>query len=176
MLIESKIAGTVFTDPELCPLETFSSIGSLISPEEICSAFESFHKKKLKRKWDCIKKAQWAISKLSNKERGLMELHIGACFVLSPSTNSSYGFAYYPPLEFHAWAFSRKQLAIYDLALPGVILSGLSLGDEIGPYLENIEPVVMAEKVTMIPNWIRYKLGEMIEGHDALTKEIGVRI
>lgn len=165
-MFTSKIAGTVFSDPELCQADdTFPAIGSFITQEEIDKAFEYFYRTKLKRKWDCINKAKYAIKELSNKERGLLELHIGSCFVLSEKTNSSYGYAYNPPLEIHAWAFSRKQGVVYDLSLPGVILSGLSMSDEIGPYLSEVEPIVVAEIVPKIPPWIRYRVADMRD-HD----------
>ena len=170
MIVESKIAGTLFTDPERCPKETFKAFGSFISEEEIKAAFDYFQRKGYRRKWDCIRKAQWAIQELSNKERGLLQLHIGSCFVLSVKTASSYGYAYNPPLEIHAWAFSRRQGVVYDLALPGVILSGLSMSDDIGPYLEDVEPVVMAQHVPLLPPWIQYKAFDIYHGHEGLLR------
>lgn len=153
----SKIAGYAFNDKDRCrPTDLFPAVGSFITSEEIKKCFGYFYEAKLKRRWDCINKACLAIRELSNEERGQLVLHIGSCFVLSEKTASSYGYAYNPPLEIHAWAFSSKQGVVYDLALPGVVLSGLSMSDEIGPYLQDVEPVVIAERVVDMPQWVRY--------------------
>lgn len=163
-MFTSKPAGFAFTDPNVCKEDDmFGSVGNLVTEEEIKAVLKVFAEKKYKKHWDCLNKSREVAKMLKNKERGVLTIHIGSLFVLSPRTNSSYGYAFNPPLEIHSWAFSTKQRAIYDFALPGVILSGLSLSDHIGPYLEAITPVIMAEKVFDIPEIYRYKCMEIHE-------------
>lgn len=157
----TQVANTAFDDNRLCHRDDYyKSVGSLITEDEIRSLLYIFSLWGFKAHWDCLVKAQAACAYLSGKERGQLVLHIGSLFVISEKNNSSYGYAYNPPLEIHAWAFSKKQGAIYDLALPGVIKSGLEASDELGPYLVGVEPVVMAERVPAIPNIYRYQMKE----------------
>lgn len=146
-IFTSKIADNCFRDPTLCQQgEVYPSLGRYITKEEIHKCFNIFEAATLLQRWDCIHKALYANAVLRNEERGDMYLIIGSLWVISPSTNSSYGFAYNPPFEIHAWLHSPKQDVIYDLALPGVILTGLSLKDEMGPYLSDIHPAVYSDK------------------------------
>jgi hypothetical protein len=161
-MITTQIANTVWDSKELCgERECYPIIGSLLSRVEAERCFKVFYERKLKRSWDCINKAIITANLLENEARGKMEVHIGSCYVFSEEVVSSYGYAYNPPLEIHAWAFSMKQGAIYDLAMPGVVLSGKELEDEIGPYIgSDIQPVIIAIPVADLPKNFKYSVAE----------------
>ena len=71
--------------------------------------------------------------------------------VLSDDYKSAYGFDYNPPNELHAWLDVDGY--VLDLSLPGVILRGLNLADEQGPFLKGREPAILFGPP---PDWILY--------------------
>lgn len=137
------------SDRRCLDTDIYPSVGNLITPEEIKVCASAFVDRQFVFGFDCVQKSMVAASLLQNEERGNLEVHIGSCIVFGEGT--SYGHAINPPFEFHAWIFSPKQNAIYDLGLPGLIHTGLNTSDEYGPFLSGVDPVVMAEKVEDIP-------------------------
>lgn len=75
----------------------------------------------------------------------------GAMRVLSDDYMSAYGFDYNPPTELHAWI--RLHNMIIDFSLPGVILRGMKLSDEQGPFLKGREPAILMGPP---PDWLLY--------------------
>jgi hypothetical protein len=77
---------------------------------------------------------------------------IGSLLVVSGDGKSEYGHYFNPPYEFHAWL--QEGPIIVDVALPGVIESGLMLTDEVGPFISGREPLILAgEPLT----WMKYQ-------------------
>ena len=159
----TQMANTVFESTEVCREDdSFPIIGSYLSKEEMEMCFREYSKRRYKRNWDCVSKAIVAAELLSNEARGDLVIHVGSCYVLSEEVVSSYGYEYNPPLEIHAWTFSKKQGVLYDLAMPGVILSGKEAEDELGPFLgSDVQPVVIAESLTNIPRNFKYKVADI---------------
>jgi hypothetical protein len=158
---DTKIVSTCFSDIELCkPGDFYKPIGKYIDNKEILQIFDAFFQQKLLQSFNCIEKAEIAAHILSNSERGPLSFIIGSLFVISTETNSHYGYLYRPPLEMHAWIYSKKQDVIYDMALAGTIIAGLNASDEKGPFLKNIDPVIIAEVSDKIPQYIRYQAYE----------------
>lgn len=100
----------------------------------------------LSQKWQCDAKALTTLLALRKSGRHGLEMHIGSLFIWSKDHLSSYGFAYNPPLEFHCWVYCSKSNAIIDFALPGVIMVGLEMRDDVGPMLVVRKPVILAEE------------------------------
>jgi len=98
---------------------------------------------------DCLQKAQ-----LVKKHLHWMHLDIiiGSLYVTSITGQSEYGYEYNLPYEFHAWIRTDSDRFI-DFALPGVILNGLSLSDDQGPFLEGRVPGIL---IGYPPSWLRY--------------------
>ncbi len=122
--------------------------------------------KGLKSHWNCLEKAKIVQSILG--EASLVV--IGSLAVISECGQSSYGYAYEPPLEFHAWVMVKA--GIIDVALPGVINKGMNTSDEYGPYILGREEVVLAG---MPADWMQYKAHEVhnIHGVKATPKRGG---
>jgi len=78
-------------------------------------------------------------------------IFIGAMKAISEDGTSTYGFDFNPPTELHAWV--EVQGLTVDLSLPGVIMRGLKLRDEIGPFLEGRTPSVL---FGIPPEWLLY--------------------
>lgn len=76
----------------------------------------------------------------------------GGLHVWSIDFRSAYGFNWNPPFEGHAWLQDHRG-QIIDFSLPGIILRGLETCDEIGPYLINRDPVILAG---FPPSWCKY--------------------
>ena len=103
--------------------------------------------KGLRKYWSCNEKAI-----LIQKEIG-GHVIIGSHYVWSSDFKSQYGFEYNPPYEFHAWV-ELSDNTIIDIALPGVIRTGLELRDEVGPYLTGRKPVIFVG--SEVPNFLVY--------------------
>ena len=78
-------------------------------------------------------------------------IFVGAMKVVSADGNSTYGFDFNPPTELHAWVSIEK--GIIDLSLPGVIMRGMKLRDEIGPFLVGRDPSIL---FGIPPEWLIY--------------------
>jgi hypothetical protein len=82
------------------------------------------------------------------------EIIVGGIKVWNRNFSATYEHTFNPPLEQHWWLqYNQNPNLIIDFALPGVILRGLKEHDEIGPYLEGRDPVILAGEV---PDWIEY--------------------
>ena len=118
-----------------------------------------FHLNKFNRYYDCIRKA-----KLTAKFFQVAAIHLGSLMLESTEKGVQYGYEYHPPLELHAWV--RIDNNILDLGLPGTIEKGLSTKDDIGYFLSNREPVILAGKPA---SWMKYVTHEIV-----LTEDINL--
>ena len=130
--------------------ESYPIMGGCCSRKFASACFERF--KGLQRHWHCLEKAQ-----IVREVLGGGALVLGSLLVWSADLNSSYGYYWNPPMEFHAWVQYKKR--IYDLALPGVIERGLNTSDHIGPVLTGRSPVILAGKP--LP-WTQYEAKEAL--------------
>ena len=106
----------------------------------------------LNRIWGCLPKAR-----IAREVVGHGDIVIGSLMVTSGDGLSEYGHYWNPPYEFHAWLLLHKPLAIVDVGLPGVIEKGLTAGDDVGPYLVDRKPFVLAGWPL---GWVTYKMYE----------------
>jgi hypothetical protein len=109
----------------------------------------------LNRYWDCINKATIARDILND---GVVV--VGGLMAISGDLQSSYGYYFNPPFEFHAW-LECKNGVIVDPALPGVIEKGLNTSDHIGPCIIGREPCVLNGPPL---EWMQYKRVEIYHG------------
>jgi len=77
---------------------------------------------------------------------------LGSCFIYSKNYKSNYGFAYNPPIEFHAWVQLKEN--IIDITLPFLIEKGLNTKDEYGSFITGRKPFILAG---IAPKWVKYK-------------------
>jgi hypothetical protein len=109
-----------------------------------------------KRRWMCLEKARWIAQHIGGV------VAIGSLTIYSRKFESSYGFEYNPPFEFHSWVLSdRKRGGIIDFALPGCIEMGMELKDQYGPFLVGRKPIILA--VHKAPKWLKYNI-QILEG------------
>lgn len=107
MKIKSQIVTTYLQDDKRIEGDEFyKPFGNLISNSEIKECFAAF--KGLRYYWDCLEKAKYTSRILSNEERGKLYVIIGSLFVKSSDGKSVFGYAFNPPLEFHAFCYSKK--------------------------------------------------------------------
>jgi len=116
---------------------------------EILSEIRGLH-----RYWDCLPK-----TKKAAKILGFGEVWVGSLLVVSGDYKSEYGYLFNPPYEFHSWLSLDDSGTILDVALPGVIEMGLITSDEVGPYLVDREPYILAGKP---PLWCKYVPVEVV--------------
>ena len=112
--------------------------------------------KGLKLYWDCIDKAKRAQEIL---KRG--KVVFGSCTIWSGDWQSNYQFLFNPPYELHSW-LELENGQIIDIGLAGAILKGSILRDDIGPFLVNRKPKILAGYP---PKWIEYKVYEYLKGN-----------
>jgi hypothetical protein len=129
--------------------EDFPIYGDLITKDQLEKMLFICAEYHLNSRWNCIDKAIIARTILG---QGIIV--IGTCLIYSSDMETNYGFEFQKsgPYEIHAW-LSYKD-GIVDIALPGVIQSGLELSDEHGPFLSGRSPVVLAGKPA---DWMFYK-------------------
>lgn len=84
-------------------------------------------------------------------------IHLGMMRVTSGDGKSAYGFNYNPPTELHCWV--EYGPLVIDLSLPGVIMRGLKLRDEVGPFLVDRTPSVLLGPP---PSWLYYRTYEIL--------------
>jgi len=130
--------------------ERWPILGDVVSEEEIWRVVAEL--KGLGRFWNCIDKARKCKEIL-----GVGQVVHGSMLVWSGDWKSQYGFHWHPPYEFHSWVMLDGGLI--DVALPGVVEKGLRTSDDVGPYLVQREPVILAGKP---PDWLLYE-GREIE-------------
>jgi hypothetical protein len=107
-------------------------------------------------RWDCIEKAKIVQEYMRG---GLVVM--GSCFVASCDGLSEYGHEFNPPLELHAWWQARwDSRARIDIGLPGLITTGLQTSDEVGPFLVDREPMILAG---IAPAWAQYLAREALD-------------
>lgn len=104
----------------------------------------------------CLLKAMWVQQYLEQNRDDIFTIILGKLSIVDRNNNTSYGFYFNPPLEYHAWVRSFKEKAIYDLSLPGAIIKGLNTSDDQGPFLKNIKPSILATGIGHVPTWLRY--------------------
>jgi len=107
----------------------------------------------LNRYWDCINKAKIARDILND---GVVV--VGGMMAISGDLQSSYGYYFNPPYEFHSW-IECKNGVIVDVALPGVIEKGLNTSDDVGPCIINREPCVLNGPPL---DWMKYQRVEVL--------------
>ena len=94
---------------------------------------------------------------------------LGALTIDSEDFKSTFGFAYNPPLEMHAWNIFGGEFII-DLSLPGAILRGMNSRDEVGPFLVGREPAILAVRNGQeIPQWLHYEVKEIHDVRDIIA-------
>ena len=115
-----------------------------------------FHLNKFNRYYDCIRKA-----KLTAKFFQVTAIRLGSLMLESTEKGVQYGYEYHPPLELHAWVQIEDN--IIDLALPGTIEKGLQTKDDVGYFLVNRKPIILAG----VPaTWLHYETHEIISVKD----------
>ena len=124
----------------------------LINEDDAAKAIFVFCNQKLNRYYACIEKA-----KIVANYFGIDVIHLGSLWVESTEDGVMYGYAYNPPLELHAWV--EVDVGIIDFALAGTIEKGLMTKDNIGPFLINREPIILAG---IAPPWLHYKTHQVI--------------
>lgn len=129
--------------------EDFPMYGNLITKDQLEKMLFICAKHRLDSRWNCVEKAIIARTVLGH---GIIT--IGTCLIYSSDIETNYGFEFQKatPYEFHTWLSYRD--GIVDIALPGVIQSGLELSDEHGPFLSGRSPIVLAGKPA---DWMFYK-------------------
>lgn len=143
---------------ESYPLYSYGS-NPIINKDDADALLQLFVKLKLNRFYDCIEKAK-RVAKYFN----IRSIHLGSLMIDSDESGVSYGYLYNPPLELHAWVQIYNNIInnyynIIDFALPGTIEKGLITKDEVGPFLVNREPVILAGTPA---NWMHYKTYEIV--------------
>jgi len=162
------------TDERMTGEEEYPVVGSCLTQTEALQLLRGC--KGLRLTADCVQKAEVVLamqkSVPSLARLGKLVLCVGAVRVWSSDMSSAYGHDFRPPIECHAWIQSMTfQKVIVDLALPGLVLRGSRLSDEIGPFLVGRDPVLLAG----VPEaWMQYSIGEMWtrdekEGHEDST-------
>ena len=131
--------------------EEFSILGDLIDQKILNEIIKNC--KGLKYHWDCLHK-----SMITQQVIGSGFVAVGKTMVLSGDFKSSYGHYYNPPYEFHSWLIYKG--GVIDVALPGLIETGLNFSDDQGPFLVNRKPVVLAGKPK---KWMTYKVHDIIK-------------
>jgi hypothetical protein len=108
--------------------ERYPIFGGFVSEKEANAILSRFVG--LNLYWQCLPKAE-----ITKGFLGIGEIVIGEIKV------------------FHAWVEITPDVII-DFALPGLIEKGLNSSDEIGPYIVDRDPIILAGKR---PDWIFYK-------------------
>ena len=128
--------------------ETWPILGDKVSVEQVQRIVHEMAG--LNKYWACLPKTKWARYIL-----GKGRIVVGSLLVTSGDGKAQYGYYFRPPYEFHSWLDlgNDPDGPILDVALPGVIEKGLNTSDDIGPYLINREPVVLAG---IPPDWCQY--------------------
>lgn len=131
--------------------ETYPIIGNLLQQTEsakllgLCAG--------LQESAQCLEKSFIVLrNKTPLPDSPKMYLCLGAIRVWSTGGTSSYGHDFNPPREFHSWIEVGN--SIIDLALPGVIIRGTRLYDDVGQVLTGRTPVILAGRP---PLWLQYK-------------------
>lgn len=128
--------------------EDYPIIGTRLGELRGRYIIREFGRRKFNRLWNCLEKAAVAW-----KHIGEGVIMLGSFHVISGDGKSLFGYAYNPPLEFHAW-IELDGNEIVDVALPGVIEKGLSTFDDVGPMLVGRKPIILAG---LPPEWLIYK-------------------
>jgi len=144
--------------------------GCFIDTDFIIRCHDLFYQSKLLRNWNCIEKAFIVFDellKIHTKVFNQIAVVVGECYVMSANGKSSYGFAFNPPYEFHAWCSVAlndgcHKPYIIDLAMPGVIEYGTIQRDSYGPLLTGRTPMYVCGTA---PEWIYYKPVKIAKNH-----------
>jgi hypothetical protein len=101
--------------------------------------------------WNCLEKAI-----LVRKYMGRGVVCIGQMYIWNSDFTANFGYGFNLPYEFHAWWQENedKKSPIIDIALPGVVLKGSKLADEVGPIIVGREPAIL---VGYPHNWMVYE-------------------
>lgn len=137
--------------------EQYRAIGHLVHQGVVNKIIKEL--KGLTRNWSCIEKAQKAQEIL-----GYGKIMIGSLYIFNIDFSGSYGYAYNPPYEFHAWL--KVDQSVVDFALPGAIEMGLQTKDALGYILTMRRPFIL---VGHPPLWIRYTEMETYNEHRMKT-------
>jgi hypothetical protein len=134
--------------------ERYTVKGGLLNDKQAASLMVQC--KGLNLFWDCIDKAQ-----LVKRFRGCGHVVVGSCMVLSRDGLSSYGHYFKPPYELHAWWQKNPgtNQPVIDIALPGLIMKGMSSSDELGPFIVGRKPIILAGRPL---KWMEYRPYEII--------------
>lgn len=106
----------------------------------------------LKACWDCLAKAQLVYRHMESTFGVGGRVMMGSMRIWNTSYTASYGYAFEPPREFHAWY--QRGLMIIDIALPGVVIKGTNTIDDVGPIITGREPAIL---VGIPPKWAEYE-------------------
>lgn len=135
---------------EMYPIYSYGD--KVISEQIVKELLQTFFRLKLNRYYACIEKAKLVASYL-----GIASIHLGSLMVTSTEKGVAYGYLYNPPLELHAWVQVKDK--IIDFALAGTIEKGLKTKDDVGYFLVDREPVILAG--TPAP-WMKYVTHEIV--------------
>ncbi len=158
-MITTRFATISDNDPIMTGRERYPIVGGYPIPEEtITTLLESFMG--LRTHWNCLEKTALVQEALGG------QIAYGSLLVTSGDNKSQFGFYWKPPIEQHSWLLFNDG-TIIDFALPGVIEKGLSTSDELGPFLIDREPCILAG----VPlSWMKYIIKQnyepkMMEAH-----------
>lgn len=132
-------------EPKLTGHERYPIIGDFVPEIHIYRLIKKL--KNLNRYWNCEEKARIAQEYLNYGE-----IKYGEMFIVDKDL-TSYGFAWNPPYEFHAW-LQLDNKNIFDIALPGVIELAKTYKDQHGHFLSNTQPAILNGEP---PDWIDYR-------------------
>lgn len=135
--------------------ESWSVIGNMLPYEDITAMIKEMASENLMLHYDCTTKAKIA-AHYAKKKYEFVLVRVGMCLVYSSDWESSYGFYYNPPYEFHSWA-EVPEVGIIDIGLPGIIHNGLNSKDDVGYFLCGREPAILCGDP---PCWVRYSAYE----------------
>jgi hypothetical protein len=147
---KTTISGEWDREDVLTGSEVYPVAGSFLSLRAVTTILKCLDG--LQVQAQCLEKAQ--IVQRILKHACPCEIKMGSLYLLSADGQSSYGYAFNLPHEFHAWLVPLDGPGvIIDFALPGVVIRGSILKDEIGPFLVGRSPVILAG--TPLP-WMKY--------------------
>lgn len=132
--------------------ESWPIMGNLITKKWANMMIKRFAKYQFKRHWNCFEKAYCVMEELGQTAK----VAVGDLTIFSHQFESTYGFIYNPPFEFHAWVEYKG--GIIDIALPGAIEIGQKACDENGPFIVGRNAIILA--TDQVPKWLKYNAVE----------------
>jgi hypothetical protein len=138
---------------------SFPLMGTWVTPEEAETIQAMFAG--LPLYGGCVEKAAltlWALQKMGLDNQSYKVVFGAAAIACNELDGSmtTYRHEYNPPFELHAWVRPAKNAqVIIDLALPGMILRGKRMEDDIGPLLQNMPVFALAGDMSVLPQGVQ---------------------